>query len=109
MPASGQRRSAVDLERRHRSAETPAPAAAMQTAGVAPAELRWNATAAAVQTTAEETMSKAIVRSGLVTAVVFGLATAALAAQNQTTLTESQGRLAGAVAADGVRSFKGIP
>lgn len=54
-------------------------------------------------------MSKAMVRSTLVTAVLFGLAAAALAAQNQTTLTESQGRLTGAVAADGVRSFKGIP
>ena len=47
--------------------------------------------------------------SRLAAAVLFGVAAAALAAQNQTTITESQGKLAGTVDADGVRSFKGIP
>jgi len=54
-------------------------------------------------------MSKETVQISLVAAVLFGLATAAPTAQNQATITESQGRLAGAVDADGVRSFKGIP
>jgi para-nitrobenzyl esterase len=54
-------------------------------------------------------MSNAMARITLATAVLFGLAAAALAAQNQTTMTESQGRLAGEVDAHGVRSFKGIP
>ncbi len=54
-------------------------------------------------------MSKATVRISLATAFLFGLAAATLAAQNQTILTESQGKLAGAVDAHGVRSFKGIP
>jgi para-nitrobenzyl esterase len=54
-------------------------------------------------------MSKSKVRITLATAVLFGLGAAALAAQNQTTVTESQGKLVGAVDADGVRSFKGIP
>jgi len=54
-------------------------------------------------------MPKATLSNTLATAVLFGLAVAALAAQNQTAVTESQGRLAGAVDADGVRSFKGIP
>ncbi|HEY1679991.1 MAG TPA: carboxylesterase family protein [Candidatus Sulfotelmatobacter sp.] len=54
-------------------------------------------------------MSKAMVRISLVNAVMFGLAVAALAAQNQATVTESQGTLAGRVDAHGVRSFKGIP
>jgi para-nitrobenzyl esterase len=54
-------------------------------------------------------MPKAKARIALSTAVLLGLATAAVAAQNQITITESQGRLAGAVDAHGVRSFKGIP
>src|SRR5579863_10768632 len=54
-------------------------------------------------------MSNAMVRIALATAVLFAVAAAALAAQNQTTITESQGRLAGTVNARGVRSFKGIP
>ena len=53
-------------------------------------------------------MSKETVRI-LLAAVLFGLAVAALAAQNQATITETQGRLAGAVDAHGVRSFKDIP
>jgi para-nitrobenzyl esterase len=54
-------------------------------------------------------MSKATVRITLATAVLFGLAAAALAAQDQSTITEPQGRLTGAVDPHGVRSFKGIP
>jgi para-nitrobenzyl esterase len=54
-------------------------------------------------------MPKAKARIALSTAVLLGLATAAVPAQNQITITESQGRLAGAVDAHGVRSFKGIP
>src|SRR5580692_12156558 len=54
-------------------------------------------------------MSKAMRRITLATAVLFGLAATALVAQNQTTITETQGRLAGTVDAHGVRSFKGIP
>jgi para-nitrobenzyl esterase len=54
-------------------------------------------------------MSKAMRRITLATAVLFGLAATALVAQNQTTITESQGKLAGTVDAHGVRSFKGIP
>jgi len=54
-------------------------------------------------------MSKATVRISMAAAVLFGLAAAASSAQNQTTITESQGRLAGAMDAHGVRSFKGIP
>lgn len=42
-------------------------------------------------------------------AVPFGLATAVVAAQNQITVTESQGALSGKMDAHGVRSFKGIP
>lgn len=54
-------------------------------------------------------MSKATPRISFATAVLVCLATAALAAQNQITITESQGKLAGQVDAHGVRSFKGIP
>jgi len=54
-------------------------------------------------------MSKATVRISMAAAVLFGLAVAASGAQNQTTISESQGRLAGTVDARGVRSFKGIP
>jgi para-nitrobenzyl esterase len=53
-------------------------------------------------------MLKAIVRISLAS-VLFGLAAAASTAQNQATVTESQGRLEGVVDAHGVRSFKGIP
>lgn len=54
-------------------------------------------------------MSKAIVRISLAFALLFGPAIEMLAAQNQATVTESQGTLAGQVDAHGVRSFKGIP
>ena len=54
-------------------------------------------------------MSNAMVRISLATAVLFGMTAAALAAQTQITITESQGKLAGVVEADGVRAFKGIP
>ena len=53
-------------------------------------------------------MSKETARISLA-AVLFGLSAAAPAAQNHTTIAESQGKLAGAVDARGVRSFKGIP
>jgi para-nitrobenzyl esterase len=54
-------------------------------------------------------MSNAMVRTTLAATALFVLVVAALPAQNQTAITESQGRLAGAVDAHGVRSFKGIP
>ena len=54
-------------------------------------------------------MARATVRISLVTAILFGSAVAALTAQNQATITEPQGALAGQVDAHGVRSFKGIP
>jgi para-nitrobenzyl esterase len=53
-------------------------------------------------------MPKAIVRMSLA-AVLFGSTVALLTAQDQTTITESQGVLAGRVDAHGIRSFKGIP
>src|ERR1035441_6219436 len=56
-----------------------------------------------------KTMSTAMVRISLATAILFGAAAAALAAQNQTKITEPQGTLTGQVDAHGVRSFKGIP
>jgi para-nitrobenzyl esterase len=54
-----------------------------------------------------ETTSKALARISLAAAVLFG-STAAVPAAH-TTITESQGTLAGRVDAHGVRSFKGIP
>lgn len=54
-------------------------------------------------------MSKATVRILLAAAALSGLVAGALPAQSQTTVAESQGRLAGAVDVNGVRSFKGIP
>ncbi|MEI9967800.1 MAG: carboxylesterase family protein [Terracidiphilus sp.] len=54
-------------------------------------------------------MLKATLRVTLGAAVLFGLAAAALAAQDQIKLTEPQGKLLGKVDGHGVRSFKGIP
>lgn len=54
-------------------------------------------------------MSKATPRFWLGAAVFFALTAVSATAQNQTTLTDSQGRLAGAIDGHGVRSFKDIP
>ena len=54
-------------------------------------------------------MSKTTQGLSFASAVLLGLATVAVAAQSQATITESQGKLAGLVDTHGVRSFKGIP
>jgi para-nitrobenzyl esterase len=54
-------------------------------------------------------MLKSMARISLRAVALISFAAAALAAQNQTNVTESQGTLAGRIDAHGVRSFKGIP
>src|SRR6185437_15825966 len=54
-------------------------------------------------------MSESIAWIALSAVALISFAAPALSAQNQTSVTESQGTLAGRIDAHGVRSFKGIP